>query len=166
VQFQHQAPGGHVARLAIGSVASFWRQTAIIGFNHPAGCRRLGQFVEAAFQGWRPSGGCFVEFWRLFAEWPNVIACAPGDLCRPFPARRRVDPRVMLAAMRMTGATWPAVTLVSAISAMPVFGASPIAVDSSPLHDKAAYLQRDPGTADFLLACWLGRYYGFIKRKE
>jgi len=73
-------------------------------------------------------------------------------------------------------------------SALPALAGRPTVIDSSPLHDKAAYFQRDlldkhwldgenwtelklgreneTGTADYLHAYWMGRYYGMIKRKE
>jgi hypothetical protein len=38
------------------------------------GYQKLDQFVQAALQGRRPGDGYFVEFWRLLAEWPEIIA--------------------------------------------------------------------------------------------
>jgi hypothetical protein len=38
------------------------------------GYQELDRFVRAALQGRRPSDGYFVEFWRLLAEWPEVLA--------------------------------------------------------------------------------------------
>jgi hypothetical protein len=36
--------------------------------------RKLDQFVQAALQDQRPADGYFVEFWRLLAEYPEIMA--------------------------------------------------------------------------------------------
>jgi hypothetical protein len=38
------------------------------------GYRELDRFVQAALKGPRPDDGYFVEFWRLLAEWPEILA--------------------------------------------------------------------------------------------
>lgn len=38
------------------------------------GYQKLDKFIQAALKGQRPSDGYFVEFWRLLAEWPEIIA--------------------------------------------------------------------------------------------
>jgi len=37
------------------------------------GYRKLDQFVQAALKGKRPDDGYFVEFWRLLAEYPEIM---------------------------------------------------------------------------------------------
>jgi len=36
--------------------------------------RKLDQFIQGCAQGRRPTDGYFVEFWRLLASWPEIIA--------------------------------------------------------------------------------------------
>jgi len=38
------------------------------------GYQKLGQFVRAAGAGRRPPDGCFVAFWRLLLEYPEILA--------------------------------------------------------------------------------------------
>jgi hypothetical protein len=38
------------------------------------GYQELDRFVQAALKGRRPSDGYFVEFWRLLAGWPEILA--------------------------------------------------------------------------------------------
>src|SRR5262249_17229503 len=38
------------------------------------GYQKLHQFVQASLKGQRPSDGYFVEFWRLLADWPEILA--------------------------------------------------------------------------------------------
>jgi hypothetical protein len=38
------------------------------------GYQELDRFVRAALKGRRPSDGYFVAFWRLLAEWPEILA--------------------------------------------------------------------------------------------
>jgi hypothetical protein len=38
------------------------------------GYQRLDDFVQKALRGQRPGDGYFVEFWRLLAEWPEILA--------------------------------------------------------------------------------------------
>ena len=38
------------------------------------GYQELDRFVQAALKGRRPGDGYFVEFWRLLAEWPEILA--------------------------------------------------------------------------------------------
>jgi len=71
----------HAQRLASSSVTCFCehhraaaKERGIDFERARQGYRKLDQFVQAALKGERPSDGYFVEFWRLLAEWPEIIA--------------------------------------------------------------------------------------------
>jgi hypothetical protein len=49
-------------------------KTAGINFDRArAGYTRLDQFIQAALKNQRPTDGYFVEFWRILAEYPEIM---------------------------------------------------------------------------------------------